>query len=518
MATEIDEFEQYRVTAPVVGKTPVNNPGALRPVGATTGFMQFPNAQAGQDALHNDLIAKGKRGVNTVEKLIGIWAPPSENNTTAYIAAVAKEMGIDPKTTVDLNDPVIRGKIATAIQRHEGVVPLSKQATPSDDFAQYLAQSAGSGRGVVNPTAEDIAARVAATPNAQNQILRNANRTQRKGTMPRGGYYTGNPNDPNSTATLSDVGTAIQKGTTDLVYNPATEGFARGITAGGYDYGKAALMPTTTNTLTFKDKLADVRARRAEQERQFPISSGIGNVAGAVTLGALTGGTSLPGQMATTGVIGGVNKFTESPDTTMNDAMNAGLINAGAAGVFGVAGKGFDMLTKNRKNAIIKQYADEAGVSLKEARRDVRNNMVQAVRSPEMAAGVSDVARGSAWDVLKTAGATASPVIGSVAGGYTGGQIADLLGADHNTGVGIGGLLGGGGASVGAWKAGVLQKAAKGTGDTLGMLGAVAPKAGRKAAPKIAGVTIPAVSSAAKSIKDAYTDDPLDEFSQYRVD
>lgn len=506
-----DLYAEFEDAPAAPGKRPVNNPGALRPVGASTGFMQFPNAQAGQDALHNDLIAKGKRGVNTVEKLIGIWAPPSENNTTAYIAAVAKEMGVDPKAAVDLNDPVIRGKIATAIQRHEGVVPLTGQrpTTAKPDFSEFSdAPIIGGGRGVVNPTAEDIAAQVAATPNAQQKIFA---QPRRRGTMPRGGYYAGNPNDPNSTATLGDVGSAVLKGTSDIAYNPATESFARGITAGGYDYGKAALMPTTTSTLTFKDKLADVRARRAEQERQFPISSGFGNAAGAVTLGALTGGASLPGQMATTGTIGAVNKFTESKDTTMNDAMNAGLINAGAAGVFGLAGKGFDMLTKNRKNAITKQYAEDFGLTMREARRDMKNNMVQAGRSPELAAGVSDVARGSAWDVLKTASATVAPVAGSITGGYTGGQVADLFGADHNTGVGIGGLLGGGGASVGAWKAGVLQKATKATGDTLGMLGAIAPKAGRKAAPKIAGVTIPAVNSAAKSIKDAYHD-PYSEF------
>ena len=502
-----DLYAEFEDAPAAPGKRPVNNPGALRPVGASTGFMQFPNAQAGQDALHNDLIAKGKRGVNTVEKLIGIWAPPSENNTTAYIAAVAKEMGVDPKAAVDLNDPVIRGKIATAIQRHEGVVPLTgqKPTTAKPDFSEFSdAPIIGGGRGVVNPTAEDIAAQVAATPNAQQKIFA---QPRRRGTMPRGGYYAGNPNDPNSTATLGDVGSAVLKGTSDIAYNPATESFARGITAGGYDYGKAALMPTTTSTLTFKDKLADVRARRAEQERQFPISSGLGNVAGAVTLGALTGGTSLPGQMATTGVIGGVNKFTESKDTTIDDAMKAGLINAGAAGVFGLAGKGFDKFGRPLlKSYTTNKLLDKTRNALEEAGVDVTKMSDEQILTKGVkileTIGPKIMGKGVAKEIT---GQVTSAIIPGTIGALGGAGAAALAGQDPWMGAKFGAA-----GTIGA----VKLKALGELGDVASLYAAKSlvknPKLAANAA-RAANAAIPGVNSATKSVKDAYHD-PYSEF------
>ena len=36
-----------------------------------------------------------KRGLNTVPKIIGAWAPPSENDTASYIADVRKRVGKD---------------------------------------------------------------------------------------------------------------------------------------------------------------------------------------------------------------------------------------------------------------------------------------------------------------------------------------------------------------------------------------------------------------------------------------
>lgn len=84
-----------------------NNPGNLvyagQP-GATPGaggFAAFSSYSAGYSALENQINLDFTRGtdvngkpINTVADLISSWAPPSENNTAAYIASVSSQTGI----------------------------------------------------------------------------------------------------------------------------------------------------------------------------------------------------------------------------------------------------------------------------------------------------------------------------------------------------------------------------------------------------------------------------------------
>lgn len=80
-----------------------NNPGNLRYVGQvgskgqdSTGFAVFPDYQSGFTALLRDIDIKLKRsGDMTITQLLNVYAPPSENDTGAYIDAVAAELGID---------------------------------------------------------------------------------------------------------------------------------------------------------------------------------------------------------------------------------------------------------------------------------------------------------------------------------------------------------------------------------------------------------------------------------------
>lgn len=86
-----------------------NNPGNLvyagQP-GATPGaggFAKFSSYSAGQTAEVNQIQLDVTRGtdvngnpINNLSDLISSWAPPSENNTTTYIANVASQTGIDP--------------------------------------------------------------------------------------------------------------------------------------------------------------------------------------------------------------------------------------------------------------------------------------------------------------------------------------------------------------------------------------------------------------------------------------
>lgn len=46
-----------------------------------------------------------QEGRNTIRRLIGSWAPPNENQTEEYIAAVSVATGIPQNQPIDINDP-----------------------------------------------------------------------------------------------------------------------------------------------------------------------------------------------------------------------------------------------------------------------------------------------------------------------------------------------------------------------------------------------------------------------------
>lgn len=96
-----------------------NNPGNLRPAGASTGFQKFPTPEAGLAALDQNLLAYGKQGVNTIGGVISKWAPPSENNTSAYIKGVSQRLGVPADQPLDMSSPYVRHALSTAIMLHE---------------------------------------------------------------------------------------------------------------------------------------------------------------------------------------------------------------------------------------------------------------------------------------------------------------------------------------------------------------------------------------------------------------
>ncbi|MDR1811179.1 MAG: structural protein P5 [Prevotella sp.] len=86
-----------------------NNPGNIRKNGdvfqgevvpsSDPSFKQFRTMAYGYRAMFVSLNTYRKRGLNTIETIIGAWAPPVENNTAAYIASVVKWSGV-PKDKV----------------------------------------------------------------------------------------------------------------------------------------------------------------------------------------------------------------------------------------------------------------------------------------------------------------------------------------------------------------------------------------------------------------------------------
>lgn len=57
-------------------------------------FKTFSSMPYGYRAAFVTLATYLSRGNNTIEKIISRWAPPSENNTQAYVATVVKYSGV----------------------------------------------------------------------------------------------------------------------------------------------------------------------------------------------------------------------------------------------------------------------------------------------------------------------------------------------------------------------------------------------------------------------------------------
>lgn len=109
-----------------------NNPGNLRAVsgidwkgavGESGGFTKFSRPEYGVRATALNLYAsQEKHGNNTVREIITRWAPPSENDTDAYVNRVASDMGISPDAQLPnlRNTPGVAGNMIKSIAKHEG--------------------------------------------------------------------------------------------------------------------------------------------------------------------------------------------------------------------------------------------------------------------------------------------------------------------------------------------------------------------------------------------------------------
>lgn len=115
-----------------------NNPGNIRRSatawqgkvlpGLDPDFEQFSSPYYGLRALARTLLSyQARYGLGSVRALISRWAPPSENNTAAYVAAVAAEVGQGPDNAIDLRArPDLLAALVAAIVRHEnGVQPYA---------------------------------------------------------------------------------------------------------------------------------------------------------------------------------------------------------------------------------------------------------------------------------------------------------------------------------------------------------------------------------------------------------
>jgi hypothetical protein len=78
-----------------------------------------------------------KYGLRTISQLISRWAPPSENDTAAYIASVATRVGIDADAPLELGNPELMYPFLRAVFRHEN--GIAAEAIPESTVRQGIA-------------------------------------------------------------------------------------------------------------------------------------------------------------------------------------------------------------------------------------------------------------------------------------------------------------------------------------------------------------------------------------------
>lgn len=111
-----------------------NNPGNLR-TGAGGSFGQYSTPQDGLNALARqlNLYYTGRsraagRPLTTLRDIISTYAPSNENNTSAYIADLAKKLGVSPDAQLNLRNPDQMQDLMRGIVQHEnGMNPYSAE-------------------------------------------------------------------------------------------------------------------------------------------------------------------------------------------------------------------------------------------------------------------------------------------------------------------------------------------------------------------------------------------------------
>lgn len=131
---------------PVTGD--LHNPGNLRMFGdaptverfrrglSIGRFARFSSDEEGLRALAQQLLLYGGRGLDTVEGIVGRYAPASENDVPAYVKDVTKRLGVGMQAHLNLKDPETLANLMGAMIRHEqGRLGFTHQALL--DAARY---------------------------------------------------------------------------------------------------------------------------------------------------------------------------------------------------------------------------------------------------------------------------------------------------------------------------------------------------------------------------------------------
>jgi hypothetical protein len=90
-------------------------------------FEEFESPIYGIRALAKVLLSYYRRHhLKSVGAIISRWAPPSENDTLAYVAHVAQSMGVLADQELSIDKPhILRGLLKAIIKHENGIQPYS---------------------------------------------------------------------------------------------------------------------------------------------------------------------------------------------------------------------------------------------------------------------------------------------------------------------------------------------------------------------------------------------------------
>ena len=109
------------------------------PSGVKPRFAKFKDMTFGIRAMACLLITYYDRyDCITVRKVLNRWAPPVENNTNAYVNAVAAKVGVAANQAIDLHEYEILRPLVVAIIEHENGLTLKQAGITEDQVDKAL--------------------------------------------------------------------------------------------------------------------------------------------------------------------------------------------------------------------------------------------------------------------------------------------------------------------------------------------------------------------------------------------
>jgi hypothetical protein len=127
--------------------------GAVRENGGGGRFAAFKSMEEGVAALIRQFRLYQSRGLKSLDTIFPKYAPKSENNTAAYIAALQKKTGLQPGQAIDLEDQKLLATLLKAISSHEnrGMQPSDDQIASGMKLAQMSRMSSAAPAAVARP-------------------------------------------------------------------------------------------------------------------------------------------------------------------------------------------------------------------------------------------------------------------------------------------------------------------------------------------------------------------------------
>lgn len=198
-----------------------NNPGNIRRsaipwegkvTGSDAEFETFATPEHGVRALEKNLSTyQSKYGLDTPREIINRWAPPTENDTSAYVTAVATALGVGPDDPINVQDPATMQRLRDAIIQHEnGQNPYAGGASAPAPAAPRGVDLAGARQRAID-TRTKMEAAVAAPPQEDYNAIIQSAASLLKGPAP-GGSVSAGDYAKSAVASLGSLGSMIAGG------------------------------------------------------------------------------------------------------------------------------------------------------------------------------------------------------------------------------------------------------------------------------------------------------------------